>query len=142
MLEIFVDCDGEVILKKYLLISELGDFVKEYGEVLYDSLGYFVFICDCDVFIVVVGSFKKEYLNKNISLLVEFVMESCSFFLVIDGKNFEFVDGYEENIFFYIIGLIIVNGDLIGVVVIFLKDKFFGEVEYKVVEIVVSFLFC
>ena len=38
-LEIFVDRDGEVILKKYSPISELGDFAKEYAEALFDSLG-------------------------------------------------------------------------------------------------------
>lgn len=37
-LEIFVDRDGEVILKKYSPISELGDFAREYAEALYDSL--------------------------------------------------------------------------------------------------------
>ena len=31
-LEIFVDRDGEVILKKYSPISELGDFAKEYAK--------------------------------------------------------------------------------------------------------------
>ena len=35
----FVDRDGEVILKKYSPISELGDFAKEYAEALFDSLG-------------------------------------------------------------------------------------------------------
>jgi len=86
-LEIFVDRDGEVILKKYSPISELGDFAKEYGEALYDSLGHPVLICDRDVFIAVAGSSKKEYLNKNISSLVESVMESRSSSLVTDGKN-------------------------------------------------------
>jgi AbrB family looped-hinge helix DNA binding protein len=35
-LEIFVDRDGEVILKKYSPIGELGDFAKEYAESLYE----------------------------------------------------------------------------------------------------------
>ena len=47
-LEIFVDRDGEVILKKYSPISELGDFAKEYAEALFDSLGNPVLICDRD----------------------------------------------------------------------------------------------
>jgi AbrB family transcriptional regulator, stage V sporulation protein T len=139
-LEIFVDRDGEVILKKYSPISELGDFAKEYGEALYDSLGHPVLICDRDVFIAVAGSSKKEYLNKNISSLVESVMESRSSSLVTDGKNLEFVDGYEENISSYTIGPIIANGDPIGAVVIFSKDKYLGEVEHKAAETAASFL--
>ena len=38
-------------------------------------------------------------------------MESRSSSLVTDGKNLEFVDGYEENISSYTIGPIIANGD-------------------------------
>jgi AbrB family transcriptional regulator, stage V sporulation protein T len=55
-LEIFVDRDGEVILKKYSPISELGDFAKEYAEALYDSLGNPILICDRDTYIAVAGS--------------------------------------------------------------------------------------
>ena len=74
-LEIFVDRDGEVILKKYSPISELGDFAKEYAEALFDSLGNPVLICDRDTVIAVAGGSKKEYLNKNISDIVEKTME-------------------------------------------------------------------
>jgi AbrB family transcriptional regulator (stage V sporulation protein T) len=103
-------------------------------------LGHPVLICDRDVFIAVAGSSKKEYLNKNISSLVESVMESRSSSLVTDGKNLEFVDGYEENISSYTIGPIIANGDPIGAVVIFSKDKSLGEVEHKAAETAASFL--
>ena len=78
-LEIFVDRDGEVILKKYSPISELGDFAKEYAEALFDSLGNPVFICDRDTYIATAGGSKKDYLNKNISDLVEKTMEERTF---------------------------------------------------------------
>lgn len=58
-LEIFVDRDGEVILKKYSPINELGDFAKEYGEALYESLGSSVIICDRDSIIAIAGGSKK-----------------------------------------------------------------------------------
>lgn len=70
-LEIFVDRDGEVILKKYSPISELGDFAKEYAEALYDSLGHNVLVCDRDSIIAVAGVSKKEYLNKSVGDLIE-----------------------------------------------------------------------
>ena len=59
-LEIFVDRDGEVILKKYSPISELGDFAKEYAEALFDSLGNPILICDRDTFITIAGGSKKD----------------------------------------------------------------------------------
>src|SRR5690625_6388859 len=44
-LEIFVDREGEVILKKYSPISGLGHFVTEYAEGLFDSFNHPAFIC-------------------------------------------------------------------------------------------------
>lgn len=35
LFEIYIDNEGEVILKKYLLIGEMGVFVKEYVEIFY-----------------------------------------------------------------------------------------------------------
>ncbi|WP_110114679.1 stage V sporulation protein T [Bacillus sp. CGMCC 1.16541] len=139
-LEIFVDRDGEVILKKYSPISELSDFAKEYAEALYDSLGHPVLICDRDVYISVAGSSKKEYLNKNISQLVETTMESRSSVLVKDEKKIEFIDGQDETVASYTIGPIVANGDPIGAVVIFSKDKSVTEVEHKAVETAAGFL--
>ena len=58
-LEIFVDRDGEVILKKYSPISELSDFAKEYAEALFDSLGNPVLICDRDTYITLQVVLKR-----------------------------------------------------------------------------------
>ena len=65
-LEIFVDREGEVILKKYSPISELGDFAREYAGALSETLGTTVLIGDRDSIIAVSGGSKKEFLDKNI----------------------------------------------------------------------------
>ena len=97
-MEIFVDRDGEVILKKYSPISELGDFAKEYAEALFDSLGNPVLICDRDTYIAVAGGSKKEYLNKNISDLIEKTMEERTSILVKPRKlKYSLVDGNNEE---------------------------------------------
>ncbi len=139
-LEIFVDRDGEVILKKYSPISELGDFAKEYAEALYDSLGSAVLICDRDAVIAIAGSSKKEYLNKNISELVEKVMDERSSILHAEQGQAELVEGNEEELSSYTMSPIVANGDPIGAVVIFSKDRTVGEVEQKAVETAAGFL--
>ncbi|WP_226683719.1 stage V sporulation protein T [Sutcliffiella horikoshii] len=139
-LEIFVDRDGEVILKKYSPISELSDFAKEYAEALYDSLGHPVLICDRDTFIAVAGSSKKEYLNKSISEVVEKSMEDRNSVLKTDEQQLAIVDGHVEALSSYTIGPIVANGDPIGAVVIMSKDKSLGEVEQKAVETAAGFL--
>jgi len=139
-LEIFVDRDGEVILKKYSPISELGDFAKEYGEALFDSLGNPVLICDRDAFIAVAGGSKKDYLNKNISELVEKTMEARNSVLMNEQGEVSFVDGNTEAVSAYTIGPIIANGDPIGAVIIYAKEGTLGEVEQKAVETAAGFL--
>ncbi|MFT9597349.1 stage V sporulation protein T [Mesobacillus sp.] len=139
-LEIFVDRDGEVILKKYSPISELSDFAKEYAEALYDSLGNPVLICDRDTYIALAGSSKKDYLNKNISELVEKTMEDRTSSLVNQQTNISLVEGNEEPVSAYTIGPIIANGDPIGAVIIFSKEGSLGDVEQKAVETAAGFL--
>ncbi|MFZ3591033.1 stage V sporulation protein T [Bacillus sp. DJP31] len=139
-LEIFVDRDGEVILKKYSPISELGDFAREYADALFDSLGHTILICDRDVFIACSGGSKKEYLNKNISEILEKSMEDRSPVIETTEKQVAIVEGIEETIASYTIGPIIANGDPIGAVVILSKEKTVGEVEQKAVETAAGFL--
>jgi AbrB family transcriptional regulator (stage V sporulation protein T) len=139
-LEIFVDRDGEVILKKYSPISELSDFAKEYAEALYDSLGSSVLICDRDTYIAVAGGSKKEYLNKSISEVVEKAMEDRGSVLVTQQEQVALVDNNTETVSAYTIGPIIANGDPIGAVIIFSKETSLGEVEKKAVETAAGFL--
>ncbi|MCT2346775.1 stage V sporulation protein T [Niallia taxi] len=139
-LEIFVDRDGEVILKKYSPISELSDFAREYAEALYDSLGNSVLICDRDTYIAVAGGSKKEYLNKNISDVIEKAMEDRGSVLVTQQEQIALVDNNTESVSAYTIGPIIANGDPIGAVIIFSKETSLGEVEKKAVETAAGFL--
>lgn len=140
-LEIFVDRDGEVILKKYSPISELSDFAKEYAEALYDSLGHTILIADRDTFIAVAGGSKKEYLNRNIGQVIEKAMEHRQVTIETAEKDVELIDGVEEKVSSYVIGPIVANGDPIGAVVIISKDgKAVGDVEQKASETAASFL--
>jgi AbrB family transcriptional regulator (stage V sporulation protein T) len=87
-LEIFVDREGEVILKKYSPIGELGDFAKEYADSLNEALGHIVCIADRDNIIAVAGAPKKEYLNKSIGTAVEKAIEERRTVLINDpGKD-------------------------------------------------------
>ena len=55
-LEIFTDREGEIILKKYSPIGELGSFAKEYAEALSSSSGHSVCITDRDQVIAAAGN--------------------------------------------------------------------------------------
>ncbi|MBB6455249.1 AbrB family transcriptional regulator (stage V sporulation protein T) [Salirhabdus euzebyi] len=139
-LEIFVDREGEVILKKYSPINELGDFAKEYAEALFDTLGHTVLISDRDEFIAVAGGSKKEYLNKKIGTPIEKNMEDRSVTIEKTEQNIEFVEGQEETAASYVFAPIIANGDPVGCVVMFSKEQPLGDTEQKAAETAAGFL--
>ena len=58
-LEIFTDREGEIILKKYSPIGEIGAFAKQYAESLAQTSGHMVCIADRDQFIAAAGGGKN-----------------------------------------------------------------------------------
>ncbi|WP_087974037.1 stage V sporulation protein T [Oceanobacillus rekensis] len=139
-LEIFVDRAGEIILKKYSPISELGHFAKEYAEALFNSLQSPVIISDRDEVIAIAGESKKDYLNKNIAAPLTKVIESRSQLFEVDPVTMEIIEGQEQEINSYCISPIIANGDPIGCVMIFSKEEKIGKVEQKSAETAAVFL--
>lgn len=140
-LEIFVAREGEVILKKYSPISELGHFATEYADALYDSIHFPVLICDRDEIIAVSGESKKDYLNKSVGMDIEEKIENRANELEVEKKTVEFVRGNDEELDSYTISSIIANGDPIGCVVMFSKNgEVLTNVEQKVAETAASFL--
>lgn len=140
-LEIFVAREGEVILKKYSPINELGHFATEYAESLFDSLNVPVFICDRDEVIAMSGDSKKDYLHKGIGNYIEDAIEERANVLDEDSKTIEIVRGREEEIDGHVVTAIIANGDPIGAVFIMSKDgQRITEVEHRVAETAANFL--
>jgi len=139
-LEIFVDRDGEVILKKYSPINELGDFAKEYAEALHDSLRQPILICDRDEYIATAGVTKKDYANKSISTVVERAITNRQPVLNTSQGNCTLIDDAYEEVSSYAIVPINAGGDAVGAVVIFSKTTTLADVEMKSIETAASFL--
>ncbi|WJH36371.1 stage V sporulation protein T [Paenibacillus sp. CC-CFT747] len=141
-LEIFVDRDGEVILKKYSPIGELGDFAKEYADSLYESTGHLIMITDRDNVIAVSGGSKKDYLDKQIGSLIETSMENRKSAVESGSGSYELIKGMEESYSSYVIAPIVAGGDPIGSVILVSKDEgvTMGEMELKMAEIASGFL--
>jgi AbrB family transcriptional regulator (stage V sporulation protein T) len=141
-LEIFVDRDGEVILKKYSPIGELGDFAKEYAESLFESTGHITMISDRDNIIAVSGASKKDYMDKQIGPLVESCMENRKTVLEMNGGEAELIKDSPETYGSYVIAPIIAGGDPIGSVILTNKDDHvkMGQMEVKMAETAAGFL--
>ncbi|AXI07548.1 stage V sporulation protein T [Oceanobacillus zhaokaii] len=139
-LEIFVDREGEVILKKYSPINELSHFAQEYAEALFNSLQFPVLICDRDEVIAIAGESKKDYLSKNISSEMAKIIENRTQVFVEENSEFAIIEGNELQFNSYCISPIIANGDPIGCVVMFSKEGQLSKVEQKSLETAAGFL--
>ncbi|WP_281883890.1 stage V sporulation protein T [Paenibacillus sp. YYML68] len=141
-LEIFVDRDGEVILKKYSPIGELGDFAKEYAESLFESTNHITMISDRDTMIAVAGGSKKEYLDKAVGSLIETCMENRKATLESGAGTYELCKDAAEVYGSYVIAPIVAGGDPIGSVVLASKDENvrMGQMELKMAETAAGFL--
>ena len=150
-LEIYVDREGEVILKKYSPVKELGDFAKQYTDSLYEAIGHIILIADKDNIVAVTGSSKKEFLNKPLSAVLEKVMEDRKVMLLNnlgEGKNGTgcIIEGDEEDeickFTSEVMAPIMVEGTAIGAVIICSKQPGvqMGEMEVKLAETAAGFL--
>ena len=142
-LEIFTDREGEIILKKYSPIGELGAFAKEYAESLAQSSGHITCIVDKDHIIAISGASKKDFMDKNISPALEKVMSNRST-VTYSRNDPDFVPILEDdNDALYkneLVTPIISEGDVIGAIVMLSTDKKMGEVESKLAQTAAGFL--
>lgn len=124
-LEIYTGNAGEVILKKYSPISELGQFADEYAETVSKVLGTTIIVSDTDHVISAWGSAKKDYTNKKVDAELDNIIQSKNRYLN-DAK---------------IVVPIISRGDPIGSITVLPKSgKALGDVELKAAEIGADFL--
>lgn len=142
-LEIFTDREGEIILKKYSPIGEMGTFAKQYAESLAQVSGHTVLITDRDQFIAVSGGYKQA-LGKSISKELEEKINNRENMMATKGdRNFisVFAEGSEEYMH-EAISPIICEGDVIGAVVLVEDDNKskMGEVEQKLILSAAGFL--
>ncbi|GIP41350.1 AbrB family transcriptional regulator [Paenibacillus sp. J31TS4] len=141
-LEIFVDRDGEVILKKYSPIGELGDFAKEYAESLYESTNHIVLISDRDTVIAVSGASKKDFMDKQIGPIIETSMENRKVAVEASPGAYELCKDLKDMYTSYVVAPIVAGGDPIGAVIMASKDEAvkMGQMEQKMAETAAAFL--
>ena len=142
-LEIFTDREGEIILKKYSPIGELGSFAKEYAESLAQTAGHITCIVDKDQIIAVSGGAKRELMEKHISPALEKAINNRTP-LIASRDESHFVPVLEDDIEgMYsneLIAPIISEGDVLGAVVFLSADRKMGDVESKLAQTAAGFL--
>jgi len=143
-LEIFIEKDGEIILKKYSPMVELATFAKQYAEALAQTLGHIICITDRDQIIAIAGGSKKDMLSQVISKnLEQAILNRDSILASKNDKSFiPITSNGEEDYTAQVISPIITEGDAIGSVVILSRESKtkMGEVEQKLASTAAGFL--
>lgn len=143
-LEIFTDREGEVILKKYSPIGELGQFAEEYAESLAQTTGHLVLITDCDHVVAASGGGRKEFEGKPISeQLGAAIGARRSFLASKDDAAFICLTAEDAGTYSQqAVSTIISAGDAIGAVALCSKEEKekMTETESKLVAAAAGFL--
>ena len=98
-LEIFTDREGQIILKKYSPMMELGSFAKQYAESVAQTMNQKVAVSDRDQIIAVAGGGKRELLGKTISRQLEemIINRENSIQAGLDKKTIPLISGDEDS---------------------------------------------
>ena len=75
-MEIFTSREGEILLKKYSPVGEMGEFASGMAESLAQVTGELVCITDRDYVIAAAGPGKKEYDGKLIDVQLQEAIEN------------------------------------------------------------------
>ena len=138
-LEIFVDNDDNIILKKHSLMNKLADLSLSFAESIHTFTDHNVIITDTNKIIAVSGNLKKDYLNKPISdnLLTSIVRREN----ILENHFKEIILSSDEILdATYTLSTIIVGGDAVGLVIILSTDDKVDKTDEKIVKITSRFL--
>lgn len=138
-IEIFIDGEERIVLKKYSAVKKLEDLAFRFTDAIYAFLKYNIIITDTDSIIAVSGPLKKELSGK---LIGEQLIQSIQKRESVVHKNISSISITNETSYqgSYVIHSIISNGDVIGLMLILSTEESLGEVEEKVVQIASQFL--
>ena len=146
-LEIFVDSNGEVILKKYSAVAELGPFAQGIVNSLHETTQHLALLADRDEIVAVAGGTERQYRGKRLGEPVLRAMENRET-LVFTPRNHHhegpaILDvGATCPFQSEVIAPVIVGGDPVGAVLLATAAGgiAFGELEQKLTQTAAGFL--
>lgn len=138
-LEIYVDNDENIILKKYSAIKKMEDFAQDLTDSIHSFVKRNIFITDNDHIIAASGPLKKEYLGKEISEELSNRIKRREEMLEKHTKKIMIMDDKEEE-GTYAVSPIIVGGDSVGLVLLFSSEEKVEDLDLSFVQIAAKFL--
>lgn len=138
-LEIFIDNQENIVLKKYSLMNKINDFAQDFTDSIHSFVKNNIIITDTDNIIAVSGSLKKEFINQPLSENLinsikrrESMLEKHEKSIVLSGDKE--VNGT------YAISTIVANGDAVGLVIVIGNEDKVTESDHRITQIAAQFL--
>lgn len=138
-LEVFVDENENIILRKYNQIDKLKDLSEELSFSINSITKKTVLITNTEEVISSSGFDKKEYQNKQLSEKIVNLISERKITFSPQLNQINIIGDKRENLS-YIIVPIIANGDLIGSIIMLSKDTPLTKTDELILKIVASFL--
>jgi AbrB family transcriptional regulator (stage V sporulation protein T) len=145
-LEIFVDQNGEVILKKYSAVGELGPFAQAIVGSLHEATHHVALLTDRDAVVAVAGGPEREFVGRRVGPVVYRAMDNREV-LVFTPREHNHpgsVLGDSGPCAFRseVIVPVVVGGDPVGTVILGTTDEGarMGELEQKLAQAAAGFM--
>lgn len=124
-MEIFTSREGEILLKKYSPVGEIGEFAATIAESMAQTLGELVCVTDRDYVVAAAGSGKKDFEGKLLDVQTQSAIDNrCNQVIAENKANFIKVTQDDEKDYeAQAISTILSHGDCIGSVIILSKNK-------------------
>lgn len=143
-LEIFTDREGQIILRKYSPLGELGNVAQIYAESLAQTTGALVCITDTEQIIAAAGAGKKVFIEQMISKQLQEALHRREAYAANVGerKYIKLMAEQDDAFQSQVISPVISEGDVIGGVVLLTKDarQKLGDAELRMASCASSFL--
>lgn len=141
-LEIFTEKDGDIILKKYSPIGEMGNNAKQYAQAIASQIPYTVCICDQDSVIAAAGPNAKKLLGKLLHEKAEEALSERKNLLTSQEKEdfFPLISEFPEVFRYLCLSTIIAESEAVGFVCILSAEDELTENEFQITQIAARFL--
>ena len=124
-MEIFTSREGEILLKKYSPVGELGEFASTLAESMAQALGALVCVTDRDYVIATAGAGKKEFEGKLLDEQLQMAIDQRVYRISEKNKK-EYLKIIQEESSEYerqAVATILSHGESIGAVVVLCKEN-------------------
>jgi len=138
-LEIFIDEEKNIILKKFSSITNLKDFANKYIEAIHNVERQNIIVTNRERIIAAAGPLKKTFLDKGLSNYLENIIAKREVVVEKSMSEIDVVNDFKTKASFIIVP-IIVSSDIVGLVGMISSDATITNGDEKVMEVAATYI--